>query len=714
MADQVNIDITKVEGTAVLSTGEAGGTKFLREDGDGTCSWQTPSGAGDVSGPGGAVTDNAIVRWDGIGGTSVQGSGITVDDSNAVAGATIDGDSNTLSNLDLGIEVDWAAADDVTTASAFESGDKVLIYEAGVGLRKVDYDDLPAGGGGLTDVVDDTSPQLGGQLDVNGNAIGDGTLELLKFSETLSAVNEITVTNAATGNAPSLSATGDDTDIDLELTAKGTGDVTVGGARVLTTSDTGSTVQAYDAGLADIAGLAVTDGNIIVGDGANWIAENGATARASLGLTIGTHVQAYDADLTTWAGITPGTGVGTFLATPSSANLIAAITDETGTGALVFGTSPTIGTPTLTSPVINTGVSGTAILDDDTMATASATTLATSESIKAYVDNTALLDSEVDADIKTLSLPASTTISAFGATLVDDADAATARTTLGLVIGTNVQAYDADLTTWAGVTPGTGVATALAVNIGSAGAPVLFDGDGGTPSAITLTNGTGLPVSGITASTSTAIGVGSIELGHASDTTIARSGAGVVTIEGVEVTTNSATQTLTNKTLTSPVLNTGVSGTAVLDEDNMASNSATQLATQQSIKAYVDAESADGRLDVIQVPLTSPGGTITAGDKFYFDFPFAGTLTKFEVKAQTAPTTSSATFDLSINASWGSTPTTMLSGNLALTATNFEASDSSPSVTSITAGDVGEVEVVAADSGGTCADAIALIHYTRS
>ena len=48
------------------------------------------------------------------------------------------------------------------------------------------------------------------------------------------------------------------------------------------------------------------------------------------------------------------------------------------------------------------------------------------------------------------------------------------------------------------------------------------------------------------------------------------------------------TDTLTNKTLTSPVQNTGVSGTAVLDEDDMSSNSATQLATQQSIKAYVD------------------------------------------------------------------------------------------------------------------------------
>lgn len=47
------------------------------------------------------------------------------------------------------------------------------------------------------------------------------------------------------------------------------------------------------------------------------------------------------------SGPTLGTGVATFLATPSSANLLAAVTDETGTGALVFGTSPTLTTPTL-------------------------------------------------------------------------------------------------------------------------------------------------------------------------------------------------------------------------------------------------------------------------------------------------------------------------------------------------------------------------------
>jgi hypothetical protein len=80
-------------------------------------------------------------------------------------------------------------------------------------------------------------------LDVNGQSIGDGTLELVKFAETASAVNEITVTNSATGNAPQISATGDDTNIDLRLATKGTGGVVfnagaVGTPSITTTSDT--------------------------------------------------------------------------------------------------------------------------------------------------------------------------------------------------------------------------------------------------------------------------------------------------------------------------------------------------------------------------------------------------------------------------------------------------------------------------------------------
>jgi len=79
------------------------------------------------------------------------------------------------------------------------------------------------GAGHLANVVEDTTPQLGGMLDVNGNVLGDGTREILKFSEDGAAVNEITIGNAATLSGPVISATGDDTDIDLYLAGKGTG-----------------------------------------------------------------------------------------------------------------------------------------------------------------------------------------------------------------------------------------------------------------------------------------------------------------------------------------------------------------------------------------------------------------------------------------------------------------------------------------------------------
>lgn len=99
--------------------------------------------------------------------------------------------------------------------------------------------------------------------------------------------------------------------------------------------------------------------------------------------------------------------------------------------------------------------------------------------------------------------------------LSDVANAGTSRTNLGLAIGTNVQAFDADLTTWAGVTPGTGIAAALAINTGSAGAPVLFNGVGGTPSSLTGTNISGTAAS-LTAGNVTTVAAATT---HASDLT---------------------------------------------------------------------------------------------------------------------------------------------------------------------------------------------------
>ncbi len=95
-------------------------------------------------------------------------------------------------------------------------------------------------------------------------------------------------------------------------------------------------------------------------------------------------------------------------------------------------------------------------------------------------------------------------------------------------------------------------------------------------------------------------------------------------LQTVSFTSLTGSETLTNKTLTTPtitdgVLNTSISGTAFLDEDNMASDSATKLASQQSIKAYVDAQITAQDLDVagdtgtIDIDLDSETLTIAGG-----------------------------------------------------------------------------------------------------
>ena len=101
----------------------------------------------------------------------------------------------------------------------FDGSDDITLATIDTSANTVNFIDSAV----ASDLVNDTTPQLGGQLDVNGNALGDGTLELLKFSETASAVNEFTIANAATGNNPVLSATGGDTNVGLEFTAKGSG-----------------------------------------------------------------------------------------------------------------------------------------------------------------------------------------------------------------------------------------------------------------------------------------------------------------------------------------------------------------------------------------------------------------------------------------------------------------------------------------------------------
>jgi len=92
----------------------------------------------------------------------------------------------------------------------------------------------------VADLVNDTSPQLGGNLDTNSQNIiiddahgilDENNKEQIVFQTTADAVNQLDITNAATSNAPEISATGDDTNIDLKLTPKGSGKLNLDGIK---------------------------------------------------------------------------------------------------------------------------------------------------------------------------------------------------------------------------------------------------------------------------------------------------------------------------------------------------------------------------------------------------------------------------------------------------------------------------------------------------
>ena len=199
------------------------------------------------------------------------------------------------------------------TFSATDKGDKMVFAAANDGTNP-DIKTL-AIGTGISDVVDDTSPQLGGDLDLvtfdivttsnrdielAPNGTGKTVLKGNTNPGTL-VFNCEANTHGQTVKAQPHSAAVTNT---LTLPADGDGELV---STVATQTLTNKTIDAsqlsgtianarLDQQLQDVAGLAVTNGNFIVGDGSNFVAESGATARTSLGLTIGSDVQAFNAD----------------------------------------------------------------------------------------------------------------------------------------------------------------------------------------------------------------------------------------------------------------------------------------------------------------------------------------------------------------------------------------------------------------------------------
>lgn len=222
-----------------------------------------------------------------VGGTQLTNTNSTtaVDICAAPGASTVrDIDYLSIRNRDTAAATVTVMLDDNTTdyeivKAALAVGDQ-LIYTHGDGWRVLDTSGQlktsATGGGGISD---------GDKGDITVSGSG-ATWTIDNDVVTYAKMQDVSATDMLLGR--STAGAGDTEEIACTAFARSIlDDANEATFKATVNLEIGTDVQAYDADLSAIAALAKTDGNIIVGDGAAWVAESGATARTSLGLGTG-------------------------------------------------------------------------------------------------------------------------------------------------------------------------------------------------------------------------------------------------------------------------------------------------------------------------------------------------------------------------------------------------------------------------------------------